>query len=205
MVDLQEALGLTSKELEQFRHICQDLLGHNFVLQTQFQKDGGKLYRNPDFIFIQRHIEVFSQYFALMDCQLMENHNGYFYLLRESSVNRLHLTKEQTALFLCLRLIYDEKITDIATEQDVTLSVQEILDKLIHEFELLKTYSKQKMKDDLAVAQHYRLVDKVRGAMNSAEAILVIYPSILTAVPADRIHEFVKNLNHGEHPEEDPS
>lgn len=194
MVNLQEALALDTKDLEQFRHVCQDLLGHNFVLRTQFQKDGGKIYRNPDFIFIQRHIEGISQYFALMDCQLIEDHNGYFYLLRESHENRLHLSKDQTALFLCLRLIYEEKITDIATEQDVTLSIQEILDKLIQDFGILKTYSKQKMKEDLALAQHYRLVDKVKGAMHSAESILVIYPSILTAVPSDRIHELVEKL-----------
>lgn len=199
MSNLQEALGMNSKELEQFSHICQELLGHNFILRTQFQKDGEKQYRNPDYLFLQRHFQVVSDYFSLMGCEIIEEpQQGYFYLLNESSGNRLHLTKDQTALFLCLRLIYEEKMSDIGIEQDVTLTIQEILDKLINDFELIKSYSKQKVKEDLVVAQHYRLVQKIKGAMNSADAVLVIYPSILTAVPADRIHTLVENLEKGE-------
>lgn len=203
MSNLQDALGMNSKELEQFSHICQELFSHNFILRTHFLKDGEKQYRNPDYLFLQRHNENISDYFALMGYKIIEDiQYGYFYLFAESGGNRLHLTKDQTALFLCLRLIYEEKMSDIGVEQDVTLTIQEILDKLIQNFEISKTYSKQKTKDDLAVAQHYRLVQKIKGAMNSADAVLVIYPSILTAVPAERIHALVEELENLEKEEE---
>lgn len=199
MSNLQESLGMNSKELEQFSRICQELFSHNFILRTQFQKDGDKQYRNPDYLFLQRHIQVITDYFSLMGSDIIEDsQHGYFYLFTESAGNRLHLTKDQTALFLCLRLIYEEKMSDIGIEQDVTLTIQEILDKLINHFEIIKSYNKQKMKDDLSLAQHYRIVQKIKGAMNSADAVLVIYPSILTAVPADRIHTLVESLEHVE-------
>lgn len=195
VVDLQEALGLNPKDLEQFRHVSSELLAHTFILRTHFVKDGEKQFLNPDYLFVQKYFEVLYQYFALMNWQLrIDDYFGYCFLVCESSENRLNLTKEQTGLFLCLRLLYDEKMNDLDFESDVIVSIQDILDKLIGEFGLLKTYSKQKMKDDLSVALRFRVIQKIKGALNSAESLFVIMPSVLAAVPSDRVHSLVKNF-----------
>ncbi len=199
VLDLQEVLGLNAKDLEQFRHVCSELLAHTFILRTQFVKDGEKQFLNPDYLFVQKYFEVLYQYFTLMNWQLrIDDYNGYCFLVCESGGNRLNLTKEQTGLFLCLRLLYDEKMNDLDFESDVIVSIQDILDKLIGEYGLLKTYSKQKMKDDLSVALRFRVIQKIKGALNSAESLFAIMPSVLAAVPSDRVHSLVKNFEKGD-------
>ncbi len=197
-MNLQEHMGLSSKEQEQFAHVCNQLLSHTFILRSLYTKDRGRI-RNPDYTFVTAHFEVLYQYFALIRWQLFqEDHNGYCYIINDDGTNRLQLSKEETALFLCLRLIYDEKLQDLGMGQDVIITVQDLLDKLITDFGIMKSYSKQKTLAQLAVAEKYRVIQRIKSALNSTEAMFAIMPSILTAVPSGRIHALVQSLEKKE-------
>lgn len=206
MVNLQEVFSLSSGELEDFRRVSSQLLSHTFILRSLYGKDGKKVHRNPDYLFVQRHFDEIYAYFSMMNWSLiLDDHHGYCYLRCEQGENRLNLTKDQTALFVCLRLIYEEKMEDLGQENDVIISVQEILDKLIGEFGILKSYSKQKIQADLSLASQYRIIQKVKGALNSTEGLFAILPTILTAVDSNRLHDLVKNLQKREVGEENES
>ncbi len=195
-MNLQEQLGLNSKELSQFSAICNDLLSHTFLLRMDYRGDKPK--RNPDYSFVLSHFELMYQYLGLLDWELfLEDHNGYCYVLSKTGANRLHLSKEQTALFLCLRLLYDEKSQDLGLEHDVIISVQDLLDKLITDFQIYKSYNKTKIREELGVATQYRVIQKIKGALVSSEAQFAIMPSILTAVPSGRIHGLVQQWEKG--------
>ncbi|MFI3249347.1 MAG: DUF4194 domain-containing protein [Eubacteriales bacterium] len=195
MISLQEVFGLSSAEGEQFRRVANDLVSHTFLLRSVLTKEGEKVHRNPDYLFVERHVEVFESYFLFMDWRLvLDTHNGYCYLLSEHGGNRLTLTKDQTALFLCLRLLYEEKLADLGSETDVVVSLQEILDKMITDFGILKGYNRQKMGADLSTCLHYRVLMKKKGGLQSTDSLFVIMPTILTAVPTQRLHGLVQNL-----------
>ncbi len=199
--NLQEYFGLSERELEQFRSVAHQLMSHTFIHRTDYKSPEERL-RNPDYTFIVSHFEALEQYFDLLDWSLVkEDHNGYCYIVQRSGTNRLSLTKDQTILFLCLRLIYDEKIQDLGLENDIILSVQDILDKMITDFGFQKNYSKTRTKEDLSVAMQFRVLQKVKGGLMDAESLFALMPSILTVVPSDRIHALVQQLEKGEEDE----
>ncbi len=200
-INLQEYLGLSDRELEQFRLVAHQLMSHTFIHRSDYKNQKERL-RNPDYTFIVSHFQALEQYFSLLDWTLVkEDHNGYCYIVHRSGTNRLSLTKDQTVLFLCLRLIYDEKIQDLGLENDVIISLQDILDKMIADFGFQKNYSKTRTKEDLSVAVQFRVLQKVKGGLMDAESLFALMPSILTVVPSDRIHYLVQQLEKGEEDE----
>ncbi len=196
--NLQEYFQLSDKELEQFRSVAHQLMSHTFIHRSDYKNENERI-RNPDYTFIVSHFEALEQYFSLLDWKLVkEDHNGYCYILHNSGTNRLSLTKDQTVLFLCLRLIYDEKIQDLGLENDVIISVQDILDKIITDFSFQKTYVKTKTKEDLSVAIQFRVLQKVKGGLMDTESLFALMPSILTVVPSHRVNALVQQLEKGE-------
>lgn len=59
----------TTKELEQFKSICNQLLSHTYVVRTNYQPGKGRV-DNPDYLFLSRHYEAVQEYLSLLDWDL---------------------------------------------------------------------------------------------------------------------------------------
>ena len=104
-MDFSELQNLTTKELEQFKQVCNLLLARTFVVRTLYRPDKGRV-NNPDYIFLVNHQSAVRDYLALLDWDLrFDNYNGYFYVVNTDEANRLALNQRTTAILLALRMI----------------------------------------------------------------------------------------------------
>ena len=108
----------TTKELEQFKSVCNQLLSRTYIVRTIYQPGKGRV-DNPDYLFLSRHYEAVQEYLSLLDWDLRRDElNGYFYVLNTDEANRCNLNKKETAILLALRLIYEENMERLGLEQD---------------------------------------------------------------------------------------
>lgn len=100
----------TSKELEQFKSVCNQLLSRTYVVRTLYRPGKGRV-NNPDYTFLSLHYETVQDYLSLLDWNLRRDTlNGYFYVVNTDEANRCNLNKKETAILLALRMIYEENL-----------------------------------------------------------------------------------------------
>ena len=56
----------TTKELEQFKSICNQLLSRTYIVRTTYQPGKGRV-DNPDYLFLSRHYEAVQEYLSLLE------------------------------------------------------------------------------------------------------------------------------------------
>ena len=116
----------TSKELEQFKSVCNQLLSRTYVVRTLYRPGKGRV-NNPDYTFLSLHYETVQDYLSLLDWNLRRDTlNGYFYVVNTDEANRCNLNKKETAILLALRMIYEENLERLGLEQDAICTVRDI-------------------------------------------------------------------------------
>ena len=127
-------LGATTKELEQFRAVCNQLLSRTYVVRTLYRPGKGRI-NNPDYTFLSLHYEAVQDYLGLLDWDLRhDKFNGYFYVINTDEANRCNLSKKETAILLALRMIYEENQERLGLEQDAVCTVRDVLEKVVTDY-----------------------------------------------------------------------
>ena len=92
----------TSKELEQFKSVCNQLLSRTYVVRTLYRPGKGRV-NNPDYTFLSLHYETVQDYLSLLDWNLRRDTlNGYFYVVNTDEANRCNLNKRKLpSCWLC--------------------------------------------------------------------------------------------------------
>ncbi len=200
-MDFTEHMKLSTKELEQFSRVCNKLLGETFLCRSVYHSEKGRI-NNPDYYFLSGHMELISDYLSLCNWKLYhESHYGYFYIENHLEANRMQLNKEETAILLILRLCYEEK--ELGLENDILLTVEELLEKLINEFHIIKRPSFQRIQSCLQLYRNHNIIQKIAGSLGKPDGVFAIMPCILTVVSSDRVAELVKSLEKETNDEED--
>ncbi len=168
---------------EKFRQAANKLLNHCFVLKKKEDT------RN-DYLFVVQHKDAFSRYFDLLGyrIELNETH-GVAGLSNLHGTGRLRLKKIESILLLILRLLYVEKRKQLSLTEEVILLSDEIQQK----FSLLKLENrpqldKTTLRDTLRLLRRYNLVQPLDRDVTLADARILVYPSILFAVPNDNLN-----------------
>ena len=127
----------TSKELEQFKSVCNQLLSRTYVVRTLYRPGKGRV-NNPDYTFLSLHYETVQDYLSLLDWNLRRDTlNGYFYVVNTDEANRCNLNKKETAILLALRMIYEENLERLGLEQDAICTVRDVLEKVVTDYAIL--------------------------------------------------------------------
>lgn len=58
--------GATTKELEHFKTVCNQLLSRTYIVRTLYHPDKGRV-NNPDYTFLSLHYEAVQEYLSLLD------------------------------------------------------------------------------------------------------------------------------------------
>ena len=116
--------GATQKELDQFKSVCNQLLSRTYLVKTLCRADKVRI-NNPDYLFLSSHYAEVREYLALLDWDLRkDDFNGYFYVINTDEANRCQLDKDQTAILLAIRMIYDENQERLGLEHDAICTVR---------------------------------------------------------------------------------
>lgn len=62
----------TSRELEQFKSVCNQLLSRTYVVRTLYRPGKGRV-NNPDYAFLSLHYEAVQDYLGLLDWDLRKD------------------------------------------------------------------------------------------------------------------------------------
>ena len=195
--------NLSAKELEQFKSVCNFLLGHTFVVRTIYTPDKGRI-NNPDYTFLSIHYEAVKEYLSLLDWDLRkDDFNGYYYILNTNEVNRRALNKASTAILLALRIIYEENLEHAGLDHDVICTVRDVLDKVVIDYAILSARpNMDEVKRSFRLLENHNIIQRIDGKFSQGSCKFAILPTILTAVSGERLEAVVSVLRKEENLEE---
>ncbi len=194
----------TTKELEQFKSVCNQLLSRTYIVRTLYQPEKGRV-DNPDYIFLSIHYEQVQEYLSLLDWEVRRDAmNGYFYVQNTDEANRCNLNKKETAILLALRMIYDENQERLGLEQDAICTVRDILEKVVTDYAILSARpNMNEVKRTLTLLENHAIIQRVEGKFNQSHCKIAILPTILTAVSSEKLHDVVAVLRKEETSDEE--
>ena len=203
-------LGATTKELEQFRAACNQLLSRTYVVRTLYRPGKGRI-NNPDYTFLSLHYEAVQDYLGLLDWDLRhDKFNGYFYVINTDEANRCNLSKKETAILLALRMIYEENQERLGLEQDAVCTVRDVLEKVVTDYAILPAKpNMDEVKRALTLLENHSIVQRLEGKFNQGSCKFAILPTVLAAVSSEKLNSVVSVLRKeddaDEETEEDPA
>lgn len=185
----------SQKEMDQFKSVCNQLLSRTYIVRTLYKPGSGRI-NNPDYTFLSTHYEEVRDYLSLLDWDLRKDDlNGYFYVLNTDEANRCNLNKEETAILLALRMIYEENQERLGLEQDAICTVRDLLEKIVTDYAILS--AKPNMNDvkrALTFFENHSVIQKIDGKYNYGNCRFSILPTILSVVSSDKLNAVVSVL-----------
>lgn len=193
----------TSKELEQFKSVCNQLLSRTYVVRTLYRPGKGRV-NNPDYTFLSQHYEAVQDYLGLLDWDLHQDSlNGYFYVVNTDEANRCNLNKKETAILLALRMIYEENQERLGLEQDALCTVRDVLEKVVTDYAILPAKpNMDEVKRALTLLENHAIIQHIDGKFNQGSCKFAILPTILAAVSGEKLNAVVSLLRKEEADEE---
>ncbi len=181
-----ERLEESAAQKEKFRVAANKLLNQCFLLKKR--EDTRK-----EYIFVRQNRELFVPYFDLLGYDLKINEDqGVIGIANQFGTGRLSLGKYESIFLLILRLLYIEKRKELATfSEEVTVLMEEVREK----YAMLKVKTRPMLDKSLersmvSLFRRYNLIQNLDSDVNQPDARLVIYPSIIMAVPVENINEY---------------
>lgn len=204
-----EILNESVAQKEKFRIAANKLLNQCFLLR---KKEDTK----KEYLFVRQNRELFIPYFDLLGYDIRINEDqGVIALVSQTGTGRMALTKYESILLLILRILYMDKRKELATfSEEVTVLMEEIRER----YAMLKirtkpTLDKQMEKRMVSLFRKYNLIYNLDTDVNQADTRIIIYPSIIMAVPveevnayyemtANKLEEYAKGVKDGESEED---
>ena len=181
-----EELNESTAQKEKFRAAANKLLNQCFLLK---KRDDTK----KEYMFVRQNKELFIPYFELLGYDVRINEDqGVIGLVNQFGTGRLSLGKYESIFLLILRLLYVEKRKEITTfSEEVTVLMEEIREK----YAMLKVKSKPMLdkgmeKQMVSLFRRYNLILNLDSDVNQPDARIIIYPSVLMAVPVEDINAY---------------
>ncbi len=183
---MEDIFTESNQQKEKFRSASNKLLNSCFLLK---KKDDTR----KDYFFVKENRDQFISYFDLLGYDILINEDqGVIGLSNRNGTGRLELKKYESILLLILRLLYIEKRKEIsAFSEEVTVLMEEIRDK----YALLKLKNKPNMDKGMeqrmvSLFRRYNLIQNLDSDVTKADARIVIYPSVIMAVPVENINAY---------------
>ena len=175
---------------EKFRIAANKLLNHCFILKKR--EDTRK-----EYVFILQNKASFQEYFDLLGYEVDINEaQGVVALSNPYGTGRLRLRKIESILLLILRLLYVEKKKELSLSEDIVVTTDEVNEK----YNMLKiqsklTLDKTTMRDSMRVFKRYNIISLIDRDVAVSDARMIIYPSVLFAVPNDKLNDAYIHAN----------
>ena len=188
---LQTITNMYDKEKAEFSQTANYLLSATYLLR---EDNKGRI--SKTYLFVDRHFELFSDYFSLIGWRIYRNKEyGVIYTYNEAGSNKLRLDKLSTVILLTLRIIFEEKRVTASSNNNVVVTVAEVLNKIVNDFSIYKKRPSQKeLKQSFSTFEEHSLIYKLGESFSDVECRIVILPSILFAVSNEKCKSICDKL-----------
>ena len=191
-----EKLGMMDQE--SFKRIVNWLLAHTFLLQAEYDFNDSMRRSNRDYLFVDRHFELFQDYLEYSGFRLERDTNyGVVSLASSFDFNRQKFDKMTTLMVYVLRLIYEEEREKLSLSSDIFTTTGDLVHKMISLGIIRKKPADAALRDSLRRLFRFQIIDKPEGAWEAAGTRLLILPTILFIVTNQRISNMYELLEDG--------
>jgi hypothetical protein len=186
---------LNNQEKERFSKVTNYLLNKTFILRETFEaKDRvGKI--SADFRFVERNLELFSEYLALAGYTVeKDDRNGIISVKNVFEGNLMQVDKFTTLMMLSLRQIYDQKLEGNNPTKVIFISVGDVVIHMLENKLLTKKPTIKETVDSLRILLRHNLIGRFDGNLENSSMIITLYPTILKVVSNEKISVIYKNI-----------
>lgn len=189
---------LSIAEQEKFKRIVNQMLGHTFIIQDLFDGDEHMRSSNPDYIFVDRNLELFEEYLSFAGFRLEQDTNyGVISLNSRYDYNRQKFDKLTTLMLYVIRLMYEEQRETISLAE-VIVTTGEVIHKMLSLGVIKKRPPMREIRDALRRLIRFRVLEKIEGSLEESAAKFIVLPTILFIVTNERISAIFEELESGE-------
>ena len=189
-----EKLGMADKE--NFSRIVNQLLAHTFLTVEEHDFSEGTVRTSRDYLFTERHMEMFQEYFSYAGFRLAHDRNyGVIYLTSSYEGNRVRFDKLTTCMTYALRLMYEEEREKLVLSKEVVVTTGDLVHKLINLGVVSRKPADSSLHNSLAMLARFRIVEKMDGAWEEAGTLFLILPTILFIVSNEQISAMYKLID----------
>lgn len=180
--------GMSIADQELFKRICNRLFSCCFVVK---KNDTTK----SDYYFILRYRKIFEEYIKVLGFRLDINEEyGVVQMINQENTNRLNLKLAESIILIIIRILYDEKRSELSLSNDVIIEVGDIQEKYLALKIREKLIDKTTMSNALRLFKRCNLIEPLDKELNREDSRIIIYDSILMAIRVDDIKEAYKKL-----------
>lgn len=161
------------------------LLAINFLVKD---------FDRESYLAIRRNLEQVEAFFYFLgwDFNIDERHELIF-VKSPKGIHRKTLTREESIWMLVLRLIYEEKRSEIRVSELPVVALHEIKSK--YETFELPGYTKTKVKDFLQLCKRYQLMEAVDFDQTADDSRFKLYPGWIYVIDGENVTELIQKLN----------
>lgn len=178
---------LKEREQEDFAEYSNKLLSC-CLLTSKKEKD------RQAYFSILSHLQIYKDYFAIMNYELnyFEKDN-VLHLTSLENHNLYHFKKNETIVLLILRKLFYLEMKQISLGDNVTVTIERLHEELLRTGLFEKRINKTEMADYFRIFKKYSLIDII-GESDKDQSTIILYPTILYAVPYSDIDDIDKKL-----------
>ncbi len=180
---------LKENEQEKFANLVNKLLSVNYLT-------GEKEEDTKNYYFIFEHFNCFKAYFLLSGIELSLYKQNKVLVLSSENISRLPLSKTQSAIFLIIRLLYNQKLSELSLSDKVVitqLDIRNLYEQIGIQGEEKLTTSK--LSECLSILKKYNLINYKGQNFQADDFPITIYSTIQYALDINSIKELMDKLN----------
>jgi len=192
--DLSLIADLTEAEADLFKSSCQTLLSKSFIMRSTETS-------NTLWDFAIRNITLLEVWFSCAGITLKRDELLGVIAMRPTPAMRAHLGKEETFALLVLRLLFEEKRTELTLSAFPSIRVFDLLQryKAVVGIDLKKT----RLVEILRSFSRWKIID-AQGDLDDSETTIALLPSIAMTLDQESIDEILNAIGTTEtHTESD--
>ncbi len=183
-----EKLG--TKDKEEFKRVLNKLLRVNYINRDIYSMREKEMRINFEYRFLDRNFLLYEEYLALGGWSLNKDDRfGVIYISSDYEFNRARINKFTTLILLTLRLIYDEERENLTLKKEVSLTVHDLVQKMLVLGIVDKRPAFDKLHKSLQSLQGFNLIERMNGIWKEADTRFLIYPSILFVISNAKLNE----------------
>lgn len=176
--------GLGESERQHVRKVINRLLAVNF-LSRELDRD--------DYLLARRQIETLREFFRGIgwEIELDQVHECLFVTSSERA-HRVSLSKEETVWLLVLRLLYEEKRSELSLSQFPLVTLHEIRNK--YEAFRLTFVNRTRLQELVKLAERFQLLRVLDSDLKADDCRFQLHHTLLHAINAEQVEQLHKKI-----------
>ena len=197
---------LNHTEQTQFKDALNNLLFKCFIVRKVYDRTRKMSRVNSDYLFIEKHLDLFNDYFSYSGLALdLDDTDGVITLRSLKGKNNLRVDGVTTLLIYLLRYYYEEQVVLKPNSTEIFMDTNNIKDLLKEKglIKLNKKFNMTSISSSMKILAQYNIVARVENTFSDSYYSFYILPSIRHAISQIKMDVLTEEIDAKGNEEED--